>query len=380
MTVSADVVLVGGGLANGLIALRLKQCRPELRVLVVEQAERMGGNHTWSFHSSDLEPAQLAWMHPLLTRSWPCYRVFFPELERRVDGGYHSVSSRQFHEVLSAELGDRLRLGCAAQALSPGEVVLADGTRVAAACVIDGRGFAQERPLVAGYQKFLGMDLELERPHGEAAPILMDGRVRQGGELRFFYTLPWSEQRIQVGEARYSDSPRVDREQFRQGVFEYLKARGWQSRRVEREEVGVLPAPLEGAWEDVAGSGDVPRSGVRAGLFHATTGYSLPYAVRFADALCALPGLTSASALACMTSLSQREWRRARYFRLLNRMLFRAAEPEQRLRMFQQFYRRPARLIERFYAGRLRPFDYVRIMTGRPPVSLARAARVLLGW
>jgi lycopene beta-cyclase len=263
--------------------------------------------------------------------------------------------------------------------LTPREVVLGDGARIGAPCVIDGRGFADDRPLVAGYQKFLGQDLELEQPHGEPDPILMDGRVSQGGQLRFFYTLPWSERRIQLGEARYSDSPHVDREEFREGIQSYLMARGWKVRTLEREEVGILPAPLEGAWEDVVGHADVPRSGVRAGLFHATTGYSLPYAVRFADAVASLPRLDSAAVLELMNAMSQREWRRARYFRLLNRMLFRAAIPSERIAMFEQFYGRPEPLIQRFYAGRLEPFDYVRIMTGRPPVSLVRAARVFLG-
>ena len=379
MNGSADVVLVGGGLANGLIALRLKQRRPELRVRVLEQADHLGGNHTWSFHTSDLSPDQLAWLRPVITRSWPSYRVFFPRLERVLTGGYHSVCSSHFHEVLSRELAGCVQLACPVDSMSVHEVVLRDGSRLTARCVIDGRGFAPERRLVAGYQKFLGLDLELEQPHGEPDPILMDGRVQQGDQLRFFYTLPWSERRIQVGEARYSDSPVVDREEFRKGIEQYLASQGWQIRRIEREEVGVLPAPLEGKWEDVAGSGDVPRSGVRAGLFHTTTGYSLPYAVRFADALCELPDLDSAAALELMTTVSQREWRRSGYFRLLNRMLFRAADPGERIRMFQQFYGRPAGLIDRFYASRLRPLDYLRIMTGRPPVSLVRAARVFLG-
>ena len=36
----ADLILVGGGLANGLIALRLKEAQPELSLLVLEQAEQ----------------------------------------------------------------------------------------------------------------------------------------------------------------------------------------------------------------------------------------------------------------------------------------------------------------------------------------------------
>ena len=36
----ADVVLVGGGLANGLIALRLRALRPGLKVVILRRVER----------------------------------------------------------------------------------------------------------------------------------------------------------------------------------------------------------------------------------------------------------------------------------------------------------------------------------------------------
>ena len=36
---SVDLALVGGGLANSLIAYRLRATRPELRLALIEQAE-----------------------------------------------------------------------------------------------------------------------------------------------------------------------------------------------------------------------------------------------------------------------------------------------------------------------------------------------------
>ncbi|MGE0744548.1 MAG: lycopene cyclase family protein, partial [Rhodospirillales bacterium] len=41
---TADLILVGGGLANGLIAYRLASLRTSLRVLVVEAGPSLGGN------------------------------------------------------------------------------------------------------------------------------------------------------------------------------------------------------------------------------------------------------------------------------------------------------------------------------------------------
>jgi lycopene beta-cyclase len=68
---------------------------------------------------------------------------------------------------------------------------------------------------------------------------------------------------------------------------------------LRREEEGVLPIPLAGDIEAHwrAQAPGVACAGMRAVLFHPTTGYSLPEAVRLAFALARLAPLTSAAAL-----------------------------------------------------------------------------------
>ena len=53
-----DLVLVGGGLANCLIAYRLAERRPDLHILILERGPTLGGHHTWSFHEHDLSSDQ----------------------------------------------------------------------------------------------------------------------------------------------------------------------------------------------------------------------------------------------------------------------------------------------------------------------------------
>ena len=50
----ADLIFVGGGLANTLIALKLADTQPNLKILLIEKSPDIGGNHTWSFHGTDL--------------------------------------------------------------------------------------------------------------------------------------------------------------------------------------------------------------------------------------------------------------------------------------------------------------------------------------
>jgi len=377
---SLDLVLVGGGLANALIALRLVEQRPELRLLLLEREPRLGGSHTWSLHDSDVTPAQLASLEPLVERCWPAYEVRFPAYARRVACGYRSLTSARLERRLAQVLGERLRLGCAVASLGPGSVALADGSELRASCVIDGRGARPLVPFALGYQKFLGQELRLARPHGRTLPLLMDATVEQRGGFRFFYTLPLADDVLLVEDTCYGDQPALDRAAARAAIAGYVERLGLGPAELLREEEGVLPIPLAGDIEafwrgQVPG---VPCSGMRAALFHPTTGYSLPEAVRLADALAALDPLTSEAALALVRARSRALWRRSAFYRFLNRMLFRAAAPHERRRVLERFYRLPDGLVRRFYAGCPSLVDRVRLLSGRPPVPVGRAARCVL--
>jgi lycopene beta-cyclase len=76
--------------------------------------------------------------------------------------------------------------------------------------------------------------------------------------------------------------------------------------------------------------------------------------------------------------LAAAHWRRGRFDRLLARMLLRAADPPQRYRVLERFYRLPEPLIERFYAGRSTFGDRLRILAGKPPVALTRAVAAMM--
>lgn len=379
MTSDADLVLVGGGLANALIAWRLRQARPEVRLLLLEAGPALGGNHTWSFHEADLSPAQHAWIAPLVAHRWDGYIVRFPAFTRRLPGGYASITSSRLHEVVATRLADVVRLDTAVAAVAPGRVTLRDGSGIAGA-VLDGRGRPPERGLRLGWQKFIGREIELAAPHGLPGPILMDATVAQRGGYRFVYTLPLDERRVLVEDTFYADDERLDATRIRDDMAAYLGAHGWRAERVVREEQGVLPIVLEGdpaAWWDDGGR--IARTGLSAALFHPTTGYSLAEAVRLADAIAALPDLRADALFDAVRAHALGRWRAQRFYRLLNRMFFEAAPPHERWRVMQQFYRRPEALIQRFYAGRLTALDQLRIVSGKPPVPLRAALKAAVG-
>jgi lycopene beta-cyclase len=375
---NADAILVGGGLANVLIALVLKAAHPGMRLMILERGPALGANHTWSFHSTDVTTKQLAWLEPLIIARWQRQEVRFPAHRRILETGYNSISSERLHEHGVARLGTGVRLDTDVADITPDTVTLADQTRLSAPLVIDGRGALQTQPLALGYQKFVGLEVETAAPHGQSHPIIMDARVTQQDGYRFVYTLPFSATRILIEDTYYSDGPSLDQPGLAAGIEAYVAAQGWTIASVIRRESGVLPITLAGRidqhWRDMGDA--LPRSGLRAWLFHATTGFSLPCAVRLAEAIAQSSELTSSHVAKLIQQESRSTWRKQEIFRLLNRFLFLAAEPLQRVRILERFYRLPRPVIERFYSGTLRYPDIavlIAIMAARPPVGILRA-------
>ncbi|MEB6379176.1 lycopene beta-cyclase CrtY [Leclercia adecarboxylata] len=374
-----DLILAGGGLANGLIALRLRQLRPDLRVRLLEADSKPGGNHTWSFHQADITPEQHRWIAPLVAHRWQGYDVRFPDLNRTLAGDYLSITSTRFAEVLTEAMGESLDTCAAVTALTPASVTLADGTMLHARAVIDGRGHAPDRYLSTGSQSFLGQEWQLSRPHGLTRPILMDATVDQQGGYRFVYTLPLSATELLIEDTHYVDAARLDLSLARQNIACYARQQGWALAHLIREEQGHLPIMLAGdfsaCWQ---AKGRQPCSGLRAGLFHATTGYSLPHAVALAEAIAA-SGDSSATALfSVIHRYALRQWREQRFYRSLNRMLFLAGDADKRWRVMQRFYSLNEGLIARFYAGHTTLADKARILAGKPPVPVGEAMLAIL--
>jgi lycopene beta-cyclase len=382
-----DYALVGGGLQAGLIALALRAAQPSARVAIVERETRLGGEHLWSFHAGDVPPAARAFVEPLVVRRWPRWRAAFPGLDRTFQRPYASVTSTRLHEVVSRSIvthaESALLLGAEARRVSAHEVELVGGRVLSAGLVIDARG--PERARLEGrvaFQKFVGLELELERPlEGDAADTatVFDATVEQTDGFRFFYVLPFAPDRVLVEETFYADGASLDRAALRASILAYAEARGLRVRAVVREERGVLPLPVERFTPPAESDGGSPLvAGYAGGFFHPTTGYSLPVAARVAAIVGAHAPEHAALALAPERARVERQ---ARFCTLLNRLLFRAIAPESRRNVLERFHTLPEETVLRFYALETTPADRARILCGRPPrgMSLRRALATLAG-
>jgi lycopene beta-cyclase len=378
---SFDLLLVGGGLSAGLIALALARHRPDAKVAIVESGESFGGNHTWSSFATDLTPQGQALAEPLIAHRWPSYAIRFPGIARQIEVGYQSALSGRLHDALVATLPPERRfLGVPVVEVATNWVTLADQRVLSAGAVIDARGQRASPHLELGFQKFVGLEVAFERPHGLEGPIIMDATVDQHDGYRFVYTLPFTPTTALIEDTYYADGPVLDREAIVGRLHAYAAAQGWRIERVLRDEDGVLPIAIDGDIRAhlAAYPPGIAPVGMAAGLFHPVTGYSFPDAVRLALHVAALTDLGGAAIDRAVRDFAIATWESRKFYRMLNKMLFRAAFPHERRRILEHFYRLDADLVCRFYAGQSSLFDKMRILTGKPPIPIPRAIRGIM--
>lgn len=377
-----DIAIVGGGLTGGLIALALAEHRPELAVRLFEAGPALGANRRWSWFSTDLSEDGRALARGLPSTRWnKGYDVRFPTEARHLDGRYRSLAGADF----AAALGQRLppgtiRLNSRVAEIDAAGVTLADGARIGARAVIDCRGFAPSPHLTGGWQAFLGRHVRTERPHGLRHPLLMDASVGQSGHFRFAHVLPLGENEVLIEDTYYQLGKTLEEEAVNRRLTRYAGRRHWECEIVGTVQ-GALAVICGGdfeAWQAERRIDGVARAGAHAGFLHPLTGSTLPFAVAAALAVARNADLPGPDLAAMLEERARAHWRTTRFHRRLATILFGAARPSRRWKLFARLYRLDEELIERFYAAETTRADRLRILCGKPPVSPLRAVRALL--
>lgn len=377
-----DIAIVGGGLAGGLTALALHRARPDLAIVLVEAGESLGGNHRWSWFASDLSPEGEALLEGFRRSEWEVgYDVRFPGHARALTTPYRSLASEDFDVALRGELPEAAIRRAEVAALHEGGVTLTSGEDIPARAVIDCRGPTPAPALTGGWQVFMGRHLRTAEPHGVERPVIMDATVMQTGGYRFVYVLPLGAREIFVEDTYYQDGPTLDRRALSARIDGYCAAQGWHGEPLTHE-TGVLPVITGGDFAAFQAALRIPGvavAGARGGFVHPLTSYTLPFAVETALAITADADLPGAQLAAMLEARARNHWRATRFYRRLGTMLFAAAQPQERYRVFERFYRLPESLIERFYAARSTKRDQFRVLCGKPPVPISGALAALTG-
>lgn len=416
------IALVGGGLHNLLLCVRLLKLHQELQRDLVRQLEieifeaRQGFDcdKTISCHASDIPLAWENHLEPFWRCKWPAYRVRFPHQPfQDIPIGYRSLHL--------AGLAEHIQLA-AAESAAPIKIhfnrtirSLPDGFDwvIDSASSRDQGAGRADHERSAGVQQFFGQTLAFREPHGVPLPVVMDCSVPQRGGFCFVYLLPLSAHELLIEDTRLLRTAQ-SWQALETAVPAYLPQLGLekQPHKIVHEERGILPIPLcsfkqwQGSGhqlqnalsEHEGASATQTRStcvGFRAGYFHPTTGYSLPLALRSAESLYRdIDRLARTSQSKEPSGLSDLERPRSYHFDafgracntnwqaalIFNRFLLWGFRPNEAHHAFAYFYALPLVFIKRFYGAELRLRDLKTILLRLPPrrFSLSRLGFQLL--
>lgn len=370
-----DLIILGGGLSGSLLFASLNRAFPNWKVLLCERSAQLCGDHTWSFHSSDLPEDLRPLVEPLVSQQWPAYEVQFPEFSRKLESTYASIRSQDLAGKIEKLAGSNFTIlkDTLVNHFNNSEVHTSKGVFVAR-YVIDCRGWtALTGPL--GYQKFIGLEIQFKKPHGLEIPILKDARVEQTDGYRFVYSLPMTTTNILIEDTYYSNTPEINDDVIYGEILKYAERFGEVDSIVHAEK-GCLPLALSTQKTDE----EHITLGARSQFYQPVTGYSLPQTLQMLNQLLKQLGANQSTESILK---SQKEYLAGKsfqwtYFMWLNKMLFLAAEPHLRYQVLQRFYTLDEDLIHRFYRGELRTWDQLRILMGKPPVPVLKAMKVLL--
>jgi len=396
---NADVIIAGGGLSGGLLALRLALAHPDLRVLLLEREAHLGGNHTWGFQTAgDTEP----WLASVMTKSWDRFEVRFPKTDRAIPIRHSVIRSADFHKGIVKHLGHGVRLGCAVRKISDNEVVTAEGQTLRAPLVVDATGIHQDQiqknrffDAPCAWMKYIGFDLKLDKPHGLSLPVLMDARVPQMDGFRYFSVTPIDDTNLFVQECYLSSNPELNFERILRSILSYGERNGWAihstSLPVLHKQQVAIPLPLKTFPADQVkqGSKDIAVEGedfvartplqisAAQGWYHSSSGQAVSDATRVAEFIATRPRLRTGPVRAELRHF-RKDWvEQQRFYRTFNRLVFQAVEPSLRHIAFDRLMGLKEDVIGRFQEGTSTKADAAKILGVKPPV---RSGKIYKNW
>jgi hypothetical protein len=251
------VIILGGGYLGTLLALRLREARPEVPFVLYEESSSLGGERSETFFDNHLSP----WMKPLISKSWNEFKVGEPI--EAILGQWHYIDGHFFHQYAQSVLGKRVQLN---------KMPTPESALKESAFVIDTRNNGHYPKTI--FQADISLELVLINEHGLSEPML-DQFDQQSGAQKMFSLYPLGPRRLFVKHHQVFSVSRPIWEEMRQHLLTYLHQKGWKVSRVLKEDRHINELPLSIVVTRTAG-----RYISLSGLLHGPRGSTIP---RIAD-------------------------------------------------------------------------------------------------
>ncbi|MBC7919601.1 MAG: lycopene cyclase [Ferruginibacter sp.] len=275
-----DYVIAGAGCAGLSLAYHLNQTRLRNQsILLIDQVRKETNDRTWSFWEAGDGPFEA-----VVWRQWSDVHFHGAAFSARLDLSpyrYKMVRGIDFYRFVAEDLRKNPNVSWAHETIvaieenGSGARVHTEGGVYHADWVFDStRAPRLDLPHRHNLlQHFKGWEIETPEPvFDPAVATLMDFRIEQKEQARFFYVLPSDPRRALVEFTVFSErllDPAEYEAELRQYLKNFLRVDRY---RVEKEEFGVIPMTDEPLTERA--SEHVFRIGTAGGYTKPSSGYT----------------------------------------------------------------------------------------------------------
>ena len=375
VTDTADIVVIGGGLAGLSLASRLARGGYDGRVVIVEPRAEYIDDRSWAFWTPAVAPPSA-----VPSRRWSHWQF------SRQDGAQVTCSATGWHyayvraldvyraalKAIAARPSMSLALGAQVIAVRRRDrnlIVSTDAGELSARYVIDTRPPSAARFASSTlFQCFAGRELRFDQPRFDDTRVeLMTDMRSDALGFVFTYVLPLSTTHALVEATRFSTRA-MSGVELTTDLDQLLVRRGMDDGEVVRSEGAVLPMGLPAADPADAIDG-VVRAGQGAGALRAASGFGFLRIQAWAER-CARALLQGQPPIGHPAESRVRGWMDEVFLRAL------ARHPERSPEFFMRLATSvPGDAFVRFMSDQGRWRDHARIVAALPPGPFLQALR-----
>lgn len=289
-----DFIIAGGGMAGLSLAYYLNQSVLRNKsILIIDKAEKNTNDRTWCFW----ERGERNPFESIVHRKWQVVDFYEPTFSAPLDLGeywYKMIRGIDFYDFVLDDLLKNPNIQFVTQTIHrvantrQGAFVIAgeEGTTYMADYVFDSTYTLKlnEPGRHNLLQHFKGWEIETQTPVFDTGrATLMDFRVFQDNDSRFFYILPLSPTKALVEFTLFSEKLLAPEEYTSQLEHYTRHTLGVSTYKITHEEFGVIPMTDERTPERVGRR--IIRIGTAGGYTKASTGYTFVRTQRSTQAI-----------------------------------------------------------------------------------------------
>src|SRR5579875_2216329 len=205
------LLIAGGGVSASLAALAMARLRPEVPMLLIPEAEGLGGTRTLLLFDEGLTEEERDLVAPLIADTWDSVYTAFPGKSRKLKLTVHAITPDRIEKAVHETVRPaQIRVEDKIVAVRDTSLLLHGGETILGHGALDARLWAHQTTLELGWRRSFGRLCHFKTPHRVDRPVLADATLGSGKLCTHFVLTPFGAKTLLVERVEYGPSSEID--------------------------------------------------------------------------------------------------------------------------------------------------------------------------